>query len=160
MQKRLYRSRTDKKLGGVCSGIGEYFDLDPTLIRVLWVIITVFTDFAPGIIAYILLWLIVPEEPAKIESSEAEVEGKGIDVDVKIDDRKGVDDRKDNKTRSILVIIGILLFAFVFFKYFSWFNWWNLSWHRHMPMGFVFSVFPVILLILGVLLIVLGMRSK
>lgn len=156
MQKRLYRSRTDKKLGGVCSGIGEYFDLDPTLIRVLWVIITVFTGFAPGIIAYILLWIIVPEEPEKIESSEVEVEVEGevIDVDVK------TDDRKEDKTRSVLVIIGALLFAFVFFKYFSWFNWWNLSWHRHMPMGFVFSVFPVILLILGVLLIVLGMRSK
>jgi phage shock protein C len=154
MQKRLYRSRTDKKLGGVCSGIGEYLDLDPTLIRVLWVIITIFTDFAPGIIAYILLWLIVPEEPAKIESSEAEVEGKVVDVDVK------TDGRKDDKTKLVLVIIGALLFAFVFFKYFSWFNWWNLSWHRHMPMGFVFSVFPVMLLILGVLLIVLGMRSK
>jgi len=83
-----------------------------------------------------------------------EVEGEVIDVDVK------TDDRKEDKTRSVLVIIGALLFAFVFFKYFSWFNWWNLSWHRHMPMGFVFSVFPVILLILGVLLIVLGMRSK
>jgi len=103
MQKRLYRSRTDKKLGGVCSGIGEYFDLDPTLIRVLWVIITVFTGFAPGIIAYILLWIIVPEEPEKIESSEVEVEGEVIDVDVEVDDRTAMDHssgraRKDKAT--------------------------------------------------------------
>ncbi len=142
--KRLYRSRTDKKLGGVCSGIGEYFDIDPTIIRVLWVIITVFTGFAPGIIAYILLWIIVPEEPAKIGSSEAEVEGEVVDADVKIDDHK------DDKITSILVIIGVLLIIFAFFKYLFWFNWW-------IPIGW-FSLL-VILLIFGILLIVLGIKS-
>ena len=140
--KRLYRSRTDKKLGGVCSGIGEYFNIDPTIIRVLWVIITVFTGFAPGIIAYILLWLIVPEEPAKIESSE--VEGEVVDADVEIDDHK------DNKITSILVIIGVLLIIFAFFKYLFWFSWW-------IPIGW-FSL-PIILLIFGILLIVLGIKS-
>ncbi|VUT25379.1 MAG: DNA-binding transcriptional activator PspC [Candidatus Methanolliviera sp. GoM_asphalt] len=142
--KRLYRSRTDKKLGGVCSGIGEYFNIDPTIIRVLWVIITVFTGFAPGIIAYILLWLIVPEEPAKIESSEAKVEGEVVDADVEIDDHK------DNKITSILVIIGVLLIIFAFFKYLFWFSWW-------IPIGW-FSL-PIILLIFGILLIVLGIKS-
>ena len=59
--KRLYRSRTDRKLGGVCAGIATYFDLDPTVVR----LIAVATILLPGpsIIAYIVAWIIVPEEP-------------------------------------------------------------------------------------------------
>jgi phage shock protein C len=49
-------------LGGVCAGIAEYLDTDPTLIRLLWVIVTVLTGFAPGIVAYIICWIIVPEK--------------------------------------------------------------------------------------------------
>ncbi len=40
MQKRLYRSRTEKMIAGVCGGLAEYFDIDPTIIRILWVLIT------------------------------------------------------------------------------------------------------------------------
>jgi phage shock protein C len=59
---KLTRSRDDRMLAGVCGGIGEYFNVDSNLIRVIWVIITVFTGFLPGIIVYILLWLILPQE--------------------------------------------------------------------------------------------------
>lgn len=59
--KELKRSRTNRMLAGVCGGIGDYFDIDPTLIRLLWVVITVFTMGA-GILAYLLAWLIIPEE--------------------------------------------------------------------------------------------------
>ena len=59
--KRLYRSRTDRKLGGVCAGIAAYYDLDPTVVR----LIAVATILLPGpsVIAYIVAWIIVPEEP-------------------------------------------------------------------------------------------------
>lgn len=59
--KRLYRSRTDRMLGGVCAGIATYLDLDPTVVR----LIAVATILLPGpsIIAYIVAWIIVPEEP-------------------------------------------------------------------------------------------------
>ncbi|MFO7872659.1 MAG: PspC domain-containing protein [Candidatus Undinarchaeales archaeon] len=60
-KKKLYRSTKDRKLGGVCGGLAEYFDLDPTLVRVGWVVFTLF--FGGGLLAYILLWLIVPEKP-------------------------------------------------------------------------------------------------
>ena len=58
--KRLYRSRTDKVLGGVCAGIGNYFNLDPVLVRVAWVV----GFFAAGIgfLAYLIAWIIIPEE--------------------------------------------------------------------------------------------------
>ncbi|HNW76651.1 MAG TPA: PspC domain-containing protein [Bacteroidales bacterium] len=60
--KRLYRLRTDRVIGGVCSGIGKYFTLDPVLIRVLWVIAFFFGG--AGLLAYIIAWIIIPEEPA------------------------------------------------------------------------------------------------
>lgn len=61
MDKRLTRS-DDRKLFGVCAGIAEYFNIDPTLIRVLYACITVFTAFFTGIILYILLALIIPNK--------------------------------------------------------------------------------------------------
>ena len=59
--KRLFRSRTNKVLGGVCAGLGTYLTLDPVLIRVLWAI-TFFIGGA-GLLAYIIAWIIIPEEP-------------------------------------------------------------------------------------------------
>jgi phage shock protein C len=61
LAKRLYRSDEDKKIAGVCGGLGEYFDIDPTIIRLLWVSIVL--AFGSGIIAYILAWIIVPKRP-------------------------------------------------------------------------------------------------
>jgi phage shock protein C len=60
--KRLYLSHTDRKLGGVCGGIGEYFDKDSTLIRVLFILLILFS-FGFGILAYILMWLVIPNRP-------------------------------------------------------------------------------------------------
>ena len=59
MAKRLYRSTSDRQLAGVCGGIAKYLNLDPTVIRILWVIITLF-GFA-GLIAYIACVFIIPE---------------------------------------------------------------------------------------------------
>jgi len=60
--KKLTRSTSDRWVAGICGGIGEYFEIDPNVIRVLWVIITVLTGFVAGIIIYILLWIILPEQ--------------------------------------------------------------------------------------------------
>ncbi|OUO24228.1 PspC domain-containing protein [Bacteroides sp. An322] len=59
--KRLTRPQNNKMLAGVCAGIANYFGLDPTLIRVAYALLTVFTAFA-GVIVYLLLWIIIPEE--------------------------------------------------------------------------------------------------
>ena len=61
MQKRLYRSRADRMLLGVCSGIAEYFNIDPTIVRIIWAIASIFA-FA-GIVAYIAGAFIIPEKP-------------------------------------------------------------------------------------------------
>jgi len=60
--KRLYRSGKNKFLGGVCGGVAEYFNLDPTLVRIIWLIIVFFPP-GLGIILYILFWIFVPRNP-------------------------------------------------------------------------------------------------
>lgn len=60
--KKLVRSMSDRWIAGICGGIGEYFEIDPNVIRVVWVIVTVLTGFVAGIIIYILLWIILPEQ--------------------------------------------------------------------------------------------------
>jgi phage shock protein PspC (stress-responsive transcriptional regulator) len=61
MHKKLYRSARDKMIGGVAAGVGEYFDVDPTIVRLIFVL-SVFVGGA-GIIAYIIMWIIVPQGP-------------------------------------------------------------------------------------------------
>ncbi len=116
-KKTLYRSKSNKVIAGVCGGIGEYLDIDPTVIRLLWVIITIPWGF--GVIAYIICMFIIPEEPAgksvkKVkESPKAEIlehEGKIIG---------GL----------IMVLIGTILLAnnLGLFSMFPWLSW-NYVW--------------------------------
>jgi phage shock protein PspC (stress-responsive transcriptional regulator) len=58
--KRLYRSKKDRMLGGVCGGIAEYFDVDPTIVRLIWVLLAL--TYGTGILAYLIAWIIVPEK--------------------------------------------------------------------------------------------------
>ena len=60
---QLFRSIADRKLSGVCGGIAEYFVIDPTLVRILWVVGTLITQVLPGIIIYIAMAYIVPDKP-------------------------------------------------------------------------------------------------
>ena len=60
-RRRLTRSRTDVKLAGVCSGLAEHFDVDPTLVRLVWAVLTIFPGaIVCGVIAYVVAWLVMP----------------------------------------------------------------------------------------------------
>jgi phage shock protein C len=59
--QRLYRSKNNRILGGVCAGLGEHLDVDPTVIRLIWAVVTLLS-FGTGIIIYILAWIIIPED--------------------------------------------------------------------------------------------------
>jgi len=72
MTKRLYRSREDNKIAGVCGGIAEYFAIDPTIVRVIAVLLLLPGGF-PGFIPYVILWVVVPLRPKGKEPIEAEV---------------------------------------------------------------------------------------
>lgn len=62
MSKRLYRSRTESMLAGVCGGLAEYFNLDPTLVRIGYIILSLASAAFPGLLVYIILWIIIPEK--------------------------------------------------------------------------------------------------
>jgi len=59
--KKLYRSQKEKMVGGVCGGLGEFLGVDPTLVRLAFVLLTIFGG--SGILIYIIMWLIVPPAP-------------------------------------------------------------------------------------------------
>ncbi|HEX8132086.1 MAG TPA: PspC domain-containing protein [Actinomycetes bacterium] len=59
--RKLYRSKTDRKVAGVCGGLAQYFNIDPTLIRVLFVVLAILGG--SGLVLYLALWIIVPNEP-------------------------------------------------------------------------------------------------
>jgi phage shock protein C len=59
----LYRSRKNRMIAGVCGGIAENLGWDPTLVRVLYVVASIFSAAFPGILVYIILWILMPEQP-------------------------------------------------------------------------------------------------
>jgi len=112
MKKKWYRSRKDKMIGGVCGGIGEYFDIDPTLIRILFV---VGLFMAAGFLAYIVLWIVVPEEPlipATSNNTEATGDPGAGTGTLQDENQKPTDVPRRNRSGifgGIMVILGVLL---------------------------------------------------
>ncbi|MBD3402007.1 PspC domain-containing protein, partial [candidate division GN15 bacterium] len=68
MEKRLYRSNTRTVVGGVCGGIGEYFEIDPAFIRILFVLLALANGI--GVLVYIASWIIIPRRPLDIADPE------------------------------------------------------------------------------------------
>jgi len=119
MEKRLYRSRRDKVISGVCGGIADYFDLDSTIIRLAWVIL-IFLG-GTGLVAYIIAAIIVPEEPENVfhESKDwnpEEPESHQIEDEYDFEEKKTSDiSQKNKKNRNaigaLLIFLGIFFFA-------------------------------------------------
>jgi phage shock protein C len=61
-RKRLVRSRANRKIAGVCAGFAEYFDLDVTLVRVVWLVLLLIPPCL-GLLSYLIAWIVMPEEP-------------------------------------------------------------------------------------------------
>ena len=74
MNKRLYRSKTDRKLAGVCGGVAEYFNIDPTIVRVIWALLAFF--YGTSILLYLIMAIVVPERQ--------DGQGDVIDVDSEV----------------------------------------------------------------------------
>ncbi len=139
--KKLYRSKTDRIVFGVCGGMAKYFDSDPTLVRLLFVLLTLVNGI--GIVIYIILAIILPEEAAGQESDRSEkvkefvgeVGERAKELAGGIKDGEGkwfMNSR--NLLGLIIVLIGLsLLFEKIFPK--NWFDW--------------SFVWPVIIIILG-----------
>jgi len=154
MDKRLYRSRSNRMIWGVCGGLAKYFDIDPTIVRLIAVLSIFLGGF--GILAYIILAIVVPLESSKAtepgdtirENVEEmkETAGKlGRELRSAFTTEKGapsVASTADHRSLSILGII-LVIFGVIFllgsFNLFWWFNWGHL--------------WPLILVVIGVLII-------
>ena len=64
VRKKLYRNKKEKMIGGVCAGLGDFLDVDPTIMRLGWAILTILS-IGVGIIAYLVAWAIIPEEKSQ-----------------------------------------------------------------------------------------------
>lgn len=67
--KKLYRSKTERKLEGVCGGLAVYLNVDPTIVRLVWALVSVFSAAVPGVLLYIICALIIPEEPDTFDTT-------------------------------------------------------------------------------------------
>ena len=61
--KHLYRSVKDRVFAGICGGLGDYFDIDPVMLRFIWLMVVVFTGIVPGVLIYFIAIFIIPKEP-------------------------------------------------------------------------------------------------
>lgn len=114
MVKKLYRSTTDKMIAGVCGGLAEYFEIDSTLIRILFLALLIFGG--GGFLIYLIMWIVVPKRPYYIENQSAEYsEKKSPDVNyqhsdnysVEVESPKSYD--KNVVVGIIVIVIGVLL---------------------------------------------------
>lgn len=97
--KKLYRSRENRKVGGVCGGIAEYFGFDPTLVR-LGAVILMFV-WGAGLLAYVVAWAIIPERPAHVDV-DYEVKSEPVYQDQEQDSSKSdQNNNNDNKYHDI-----------------------------------------------------------
>ncbi len=127
--RRLYRSRSEKILGGVCGGIAEYLDTDPTVVRLIAVLLILLAGSA--ILAYLVAWIIIPEKPQETSNSFQEIQ-------------ESKSERKDNQQLLawVLLIIAILWLAQALF----------IPWIRFVPYpGRI--VVPLLLVVLGMLIL-------
>ena len=122
-QRRLYRSQTNKVISGVCGGLSEYLNVDTTVVRLLWILLTLMGG--SGIIVYIFAYFIVPERPISSDSSASSV-------------------RADFTAARFFGILFVVIGAIILLdnlNIFSFHHWWDMSWE---------FVFPGFLILLGI----------
>ncbi len=108
MDKKLYRSSSDSKIAGVCGGLGEYFNIDPTIIRIIAVLL-IFAD-GVGLIGYIIAWIVMPKRAMGLEEEVPPPKETSLGKFL-----PGL----------ILVVIGAL---FLFKNIYWWFDFWDFFW--------------------------------
>ena len=136
MYKKLYRSVTDKMLAGVCGGLAEYFSIDPVIVRLIFVLAVIF-GAGSGILAYIILWIIVPQKPYIITPFNPEQPKS--DADSTADEKKSentqfnmnIANEKHQNNRSIyagafLIVLGGIFLLDNFVPHFHFGDYWPL----------------------------------
>lgn len=122
--KRFTRSSTDKVLAGVCGGLGAYFELDPTVFRIIFVVATFFGGF--GLLLYIILALLVPaedqapDEPIKKVKAAAAQVGKAVEESAREVRTEVTRRRGEHGWIGLVLVLAGILFLLTNFGFFSW----------------------------------------
>lgn len=133
---RLYRSTTDKVIGGVSGGLGVYLNIDPVIVRIMFVLLAVFGG--SGVLVYIILWIVIPEQKYSFGTKVGEE-----DNDMKTNPDPGADPLASSRKRNSSLIAGIALIAFGLLFLLD----------RLIPMYNLWDFWPLLLIVAGVLLI-------
>jgi len=156
LAKRLYRSRKDCVIAGVCGGIAEYFDIDPTLVRII-AVLTIFLN-GIGLVAYLIAWIFIPQNPESIAKEKTEekkrtaetMREKAENIAHQIGEEiRGGSDKAEHRKNSRLVGGGILICLGFLFLVNNFLPWFGLS-----------RLWPLILVILGLALLTGGLRRR
>lgn len=147
--KRLYKSRTDRVIAGVCGGVGEYFELDPVLIRIVWVLLAILGG--SGILAYIVGMIIIPEPPLNKNEADEGSQESSATAETAASSTFAAETAQSKRSTSqtvwgvVLVVIGfiVLLDQFQVFRFFSP-HFWRVSWS---------IIFPIFLIIIGAIVL-------
>lgn len=153
MKNKLYRSKKDCVIGGVCGGIAEYFDIDSTVVRLLAILIFFFGGI--GIIAYIIGWIIIPQNPNGNTEDNSENKGeikgkikketdkanKKVEKNLPEEGTKGKSEKNRNIILGlILIIAGLIFMGSNFFPWIAWIAWG--------------TFWPVIIIVLGLVIVI------
>ncbi len=122
MQKRIYRSNVDNKIAGVCGGLGEYFDIDPTIVRIIMFLL-IFAHGA-GLIIYIVGWIVMPKRPLESNTGSITSTSTGETLQAKKDDTKEGPNANYLWPGLILIIIGLIFLAHNMWWWFDWGDIW------------------------------------
>ncbi len=123
MEKRLYRVRKDKVFAGIAAGLGKYLDIDPILIRIIIVLITIFHGV--GLIIYIILWIVIPEEPIenlyKTMNEEGNTEASFEEFSTGENSQSNIRTSSSGRVIVGVILIGLGL-VFLLEKFFPFFD--------------------------------------
>lgn len=121
---KLYRSERDKKIGGVCGGLADYFDIDVVLIRVAFVLLLLFGG--GGFLAYVILWIVIPTRP--MDFMKAGNMGENTDLASETNEESIETRNKKNNTSliagMILIFIGLIILFDKIFPYYDIIDFW------------------------------------
>lgn len=137
--KQVYRSQTNRMIAGVAGGIGEYFSVDPTIIRLIFVILAI--AGGTGVLAYIIGWVIIPEAPrSKQEATMAEEPSSTSPHTTTHEHHAHAEPQRNSQGRMLAGLILIALGAAFFIQQTVGFDIWHYAW-------------PIILIVIGLFFI-------
>jgi len=139
MARKLYRSRTDSMLAGVCGGLAEYFNIDSTMVRLAAVALTL--AGGSGILAYLIFWFVIPQRPLDVSVAQGDISPTESD-----------DDEGPHEVNTAMLFFGVILVALGFLFLLG--NFVSFAWLS------IRKLWPLILITVGIIIVMKGSGKK